>query len=45
MYNSRVNPPGAVVVGAHVNGLGVVRSLAARGIRIAIVSSRPFGKA
>ena len=45
MYNSSVNSPGAVVVGAHVNGLGVVRTLAARGIRIAIVSSRPFDMA
>ncbi len=34
-------PPGAIVVGAHANGLGVVRSLAARGIRTAIVSTRP----
>lgn len=34
--------PGAVVVGAHVNGLGVIRALAARGIRIASVSTRPF---
>ena len=34
--------PGAVVVGAHVNGLGVIRALAARGIRIASISTRPF---
>ena len=34
--------PGAVVVGAHVNGLGVIRALAARGVRIASVSTRPF---
>lgn len=34
--------PGAVVVGAHVNGLGVIRALGARGIRIASVSTRPF---
>jgi D-aspartate ligase len=34
--------PGAVVVGAHANGLAVIRALAARGIRIAVVSTRPF---
>jgi D-aspartate ligase len=33
---------GAVVVGAHVNGLGVIRALAARGIPIAAVSTRSF---
>ena len=35
-------PRGAIVVGAHANGLGVVRSLAAHGIPLAIVSTRPF---
>ena len=35
-------PRGAVVVGAHVNGLGVVRSLAPLGIPVAVVSTRPF---
>src|SRR5215210_3761747 len=34
--------PGAVVVGAHVNALGVIRALAARGIAIAAVSTRAF---
>jgi D-aspartate ligase len=34
--------PGAVVVSAHINGLGVIRALAARGIPIAAVSTRPF---
>jgi len=38
-------PPGAVVVGAHVNGLGVIRALAARGIPIAAVTTRPFDMA
>ncbi len=33
---------GAVVVGAHANGLGIVRSLAALGVRPAIVSTRPY---
>jgi predicted ATP-grasp superfamily ATP-dependent carboligase len=33
---------GAVVVGAHANGLGVVRSLAALGLPVAAVSTRPF---
>ncbi len=34
--------PGAVVVGAHANGLGVLRALAARGIQIASISTRSF---
>ncbi len=34
--------PGAVVVGAHVNALGVIRALAGRGIQVAAVSTRPF---
>jgi D-aspartate ligase len=33
---------GAVVVGAHVNGLGIIRALGGRGIPIATVSTRPF---
>lgn len=37
-----MNPPGAVVIGGYVNGLGVVRSLAARGVRVAVVSTQPF---
>jgi D-aspartate ligase len=35
-------PRGAVVVGAHVNALGIVRSLAPLGIPVAVVSTRPF---
>ena len=34
--------PGAVVVGAHINGLGVVRALGARGVPIAVVSTKPY---
>ncbi len=34
--------PGAVVIGAHANGLGIVRSLAARGLRPALVTTRPY---
>ena len=34
--------PGAVVVGAHVNALGVIRALAARRIPIVAVSTRAF---
>lgn len=34
--------PGAVVIGGYVNGLGVVRALAARGARVAVVSTQPF---
>jgi predicted ATP-grasp superfamily ATP-dependent carboligase len=35
-------PPGAVVMGGHVNGLGVVRALAARGVPTAVVRTRSF---
>lgn len=34
--------PGAVVVGGFVNALGLVRSLADRGIDVAVVTTRPF---
>jgi D-aspartate ligase len=34
--------PGAVVVGAHVNGLGIIRALARRRVPIAAVSTRSF---
>ncbi len=34
--------PGAVVVGAHANGLGVIRALGALGIPIASISTRRF---
>ena len=34
--------PGAIVVGAHANGLGVIRALAARGVPTVSVSTRPF---
>ena len=34
--------PGAVVVGAHINGLGVIRALGPRGVPIAAVSTRPY---
>lgn len=34
--------PGAVIVGGHVNGLGLVRALAARGIRTAVISTKPY---
>lgn len=31
--------PGVVVVGGHINGLGLVRSLAARGVRTAVINT------
>ena len=34
--------PGAVVIGGYVNGLGAVRALAARGVRVAVVTTQPF---
>ena len=39
---SRTVTPGAVVVGAHINGLGVVRALGARGVPIVVVSTQPY---
>jgi predicted ATP-grasp superfamily ATP-dependent carboligase len=33
---------GAVVIGGYVNGLGVVRALAARGVPVAVVRTQPF---
>ena len=36
---------GAVIIGAHANGLGILRSLATRGVRPAIVSTRPYDMA
>lgn len=35
-------PQGAVVIGGYVNGLGVVRALAAKGIRTAVVTTKPY---
>lgn len=34
--------PGAVVIGAHANGLGVIRSLGSRGVPVASIPTRPF---
>lgn len=34
--------PGAVVVGGHINGLGIIRALAARKIPTAVVTTEPF---
>lgn len=33
---------GAIVVGGYVNGLGIVRALAARGIPVAVVTTQPW---
>jgi D-aspartate ligase len=37
-----MSAPGAVVIGATANGLGVVRALAARGIPTAVITTKPF---
>jgi predicted ATP-grasp superfamily ATP-dependent carboligase len=37
-----VRSPGAVVIGGYINGLGVVRALAARAVPVAVVTTRPF---
>lgn len=37
-----MSEPGAVVIGGYVNGLGAVRALAARGVRVAVVTTQPF---
>jgi D-aspartate ligase len=33
---------GAVVIGGYINGLGVVRALAARGVPVAVIETRPY---
>jgi predicted ATP-grasp superfamily ATP-dependent carboligase len=37
-----VSSSGAVVIGGYVNGLGVARALAARGIPTAVITTQPF---
>jgi predicted ATP-grasp superfamily ATP-dependent carboligase len=37
-----MSAPGAVVIGGTVNGLGVVRALAARGIRTVVITTKPY---
>jgi D-aspartate ligase len=37
-----MSAPGAVVIGGSVHGLGVVRALAARGIRTAVITTKPY---
>jgi len=37
-----VRAPGAVVIGGHVNGLGLVRALAARRVPTAVVTTKPY---
>lgn len=37
-----LNTSGAVIVGGHVNGLGLIRALGARGIRTAVIITKPF---
>lgn len=34
--------PGVVVIGGHINGLGLVRALAARGVRVAVVNTEAY---
>ena len=34
--------PGAVVIGGYVNGLGLVRALAARGVRTVVITTKPY---
>jgi predicted ATP-grasp superfamily ATP-dependent carboligase len=38
----RVDSPGAVVIGGYVNALGLVRALGERGLRVAVVRTKPF---
>ena len=37
-----MDAPGAVVIGGYVNGLGVVRALASRGVRTAVIRTQPY---
>ena len=34
--------PGAIIVGGHVNGLGLVRALAARNVPTAVIATKPY---
>jgi D-aspartate ligase len=34
--------PGAIIVGGHVNGLGLVRALAARHVPVAVITTKPY---
>lgn len=34
--------PGAIIVGGYVNGLGIVRALAARNVRTAVITTKPY---
>ncbi len=34
--------PGAIIVGGHINGLGIVRALAARNIPTAVITTKPY---
>jgi len=40
----RITPgaPGAVIIGGYINGLGLVRALAARGVRAAVVTTKAY---
>jgi D-aspartate ligase len=37
-----VQGPGAIVIGGYVNGLGIVRALAAHGVPVAVVTTKPY---
>lgn len=37
--------PGAIIVGGHVNGLGLVRALAARHVPIVVITTKPYDMA
>jgi len=37
-----VRGPGAIVIGGYVNGLGIVRALAAHGVPVAVVTTKPY---
>ncbi len=37
-----MRPRGAVIIGGYINGLGLARSLAARGVRVGVIRTNPF---
>ena len=37
-----MSAPGAVVIGGYVNGLGIVRALASRGVRSVVITTKPY---
>src|SRR5512145_2598727 len=42
MKSAAMNPGGVIVIGGHINGLGIIRSFAARNIRTAVITTKAY---